>query len=302
VALDAAGNRSVASAEACGTTLDQTPPSAPRDVVAVVDGEHAATVRWSPATDNVGVVRYELRRDQKAVAETDAGSSVASDHKLGAGRRSCFTVVAFDVAGNGSGPGGPACVTTPDLTPPTPPPSVAASASSPTQMVLAWEPAQDEVGVVAYEVRRAEAFKALVKRPIVAEPNLKPATEYCYTVRALDAAGNFSDPSAPKCGTTAAAGTLPGPWKLEAQVAAPNELELSWVPSPQPGVTYAVYWEGKGGSDARIGTTPRSVFRIFGRAAREAHCYRVVAEDQAQQLSPMTFPVCTRDGSRLSSR
>jgi len=302
VARDAAGHRSVPSAEACGTTLDLTPPSIPGNVVAVADGEHAATVHWSPATDNVGVVRYELRREQKLAAGVDAGSTTASAGGLGAGRKHCFTVVAFDQANNGSLPSDPACAVTTDLTPPSPPPAVVAAPSSPTQLVVAWEPSADEVGVTGYEVRRGEVFKARVKRPIVAEPNLKPATEYCYTVRAFDAAGNLSDPSAPRCGTTAAAGTLPGPWNLEARAVTSNEVELTWDPSPVPGVTYAVSWDGRGGGDARVGTTPRSTFRVFGQAAREKHCYQVVAVDQAQQASPATFAACTGGGTRLSSR
>jgi hypothetical protein len=103
---------------------------------------------------------------------------------------------------------------------------------------------------------------------------------------------------------TAAAGTLPGPWNLEARAVGPGEVELSWIPSPEAGVTYDVTWDWRGGSDARVGTTPRTTFRIFGKTARESHCYRVAAVGKDQRSSPATFAVCTGPGggTRLGSR
>jgi chitodextrinase len=300
VARDGAGNRSRPSEPVCLTTPDRSPPTAPPGLAVRALSESAVELSWGPSTDDVGVARYLVRRDGQVVSAVEAGSRRATFHGLKARQRACFSVTAMDGAGNTSGEGGPACLTMPDLTPPATPPALAAAPSSPTQVVLAWEPPPDE-DLEGYEVRREPGFKTRVARPALAEPGLLPDTEYCYVVRAFDTAGNLSGPSARRCARTAKAGTPAGPWGLSARRAPSGDLVLDWIPSTQPGVVYSVYWDGRGKEEKRVGTTARNTFTVFGQVARERHCYRVVAEDEAQHLSPMTLPVCVGAPAAISA-
>jgi glucose/arabinose dehydrogenase/chitodextrinase len=92
-----------------------------------------------------------------------------------------------------------------DAGPPTVPAGLTAQATGPTQASLSWAPASDDVGVTGYEVYRDGALiAALGNVTSFADTGLAPATTYSYTVRARDAAGNRSEPSAPASAITPA--------------------------------------------------------------------------------------------------
>jgi Bacterial Ig-like domain/Fibronectin type III domain len=102
----------------------------------------------------------------------------------------------------------------PDTAAPTVPTNVQATTLSPDVIVLTWSPSSDDAGVTQYEVYVGGV-------PIVSLPStttmflysgLTPSTEYCCTVRAIDAAGNesaLSDPPACAITTSVADVTLP---------------------------------------------------------------------------------------------
>ena len=110
-AYDDAGNRGPRSPEAEATTPagDTQPPSAPGDLVADAPSPFHVDLAWSPSTDDVGVVAYDVYRDGALVASV-AGHTLADDD-VTPGDRYDYTVTARDAAGNVSPPGGPASVT-----------------------------------------------------------------------------------------------------------------------------------------------------------------------------------------------
>ncbi|HET6922860.1 MAG TPA: hypothetical protein VFI16_06905, partial [Anaeromyxobacteraceae bacterium] len=196
---------------------------------------------------------------------------------------------------------------TPDLTPPSAPAGVAAAAASPRRMVLSWNASTDSVGVAGYQVLREGAVIARVERTSAAEEPLEALREYCYAVRAHDAAGNQSPPSAPACARTPDPSLPLPPSNLLAARTGPDEIELRWDPSPTPGVHYVVFWDGTRRAPAReagrgreLGTTPLTRLKVFGQPARERHCYRVLAR-RGEQESPETLPVCT-EGAAVTAR
>lgn len=101
-----------------GTTgaLDTEPPSPPGGLTASSVTATAATITWTPATDNVGVLGYRVARGGVPIADVPAQSF--ADSGLVAGTTYAYEVVAYDVAGNVSAPA-TVSVTTPTL-PPTP--------------------------------------------------------------------------------------------------------------------------------------------------------------------------------------
>jgi len=286
-AYDAAGNRSSPSPSACVATPDRTPPTAPGEPIARAASDRLVELHWKESTDNVGVEGYEVLRGDVVVARSAVPR--ASDPGLEPAQDYCYTIRAFDRAGNHSGASPRACARTPDLTPPTVPSELAAAGLTSARVALTWQPSVDDVGVAGYEVLRGEAAVARVTDPSAEVSGLEAGTEYCFRVRALDGAGNRSPPSAPTCAKTGGLGSPTAPSYPVAERAGPRAVVLRWTPSPEAGVVYTVYWGDKG---QRIGVTRFSSYRVGGLKPSERCCFQIVAVDPAGKASPKTWPVC----------
>jgi subtilase family serine protease len=192
--------------------LDTESPSAPSDLqIGIVTGDLFngiyAELHWTAATDNVGVAGYEIFRDGVMIGNSPA--TFYLDRHLQPTRQYCYTVVAFDGAGNRSLPSNAACATTPpDEQPPTDPGLLSAAAISSTKILLTWEGAADDVGVSGYNIYMTPPSTGIETKVAtialtrytntVATPGV-----YCYRVTAFDVAGNESSPGAVACTSTA---------------------------------------------------------------------------------------------------
>ena len=188
---------------------DTAAPTAPADVQASASGSTVA-LGWAAATDDRGVVRYDVHRSTTAgftpSPATKVGESAQpgfSDGPLQPGSY-VYRVVAIDAAGNVGAASAEAAVTisAPDTTAPSVPsaPTVAVSGTS---AQLTWTASTDDVGVTGYDVHRgttagfavdAASRIASVSTPAYTDASLAPGT-YWYRVVARDAAGNASAPS-----------------------------------------------------------------------------------------------------------
>jgi acid phosphatase type 7 len=82
-----------------------------------------------------------------------------------------------------------------DEQPPSPPPSLSGWAPSSTSVSLTWAAASDNVGVTAYRVYRNGTLRASIgPGTTYRDTTVLPGGRYAYEVKALDAAGNESDP------------------------------------------------------------------------------------------------------------
>lgn len=113
--------------------------------------------------------------------------------------------------GGGNGGGGGTVVE--DTTPPTVPGVVSATATGPYEIVIAWNPSSDDVGVAGYKIYRGGDVIATATATATqySDAGLEPDAEYCYSVSAFDAAGNVSDASDEACAVTSAEVNI---WKL----------------------------------------------------------------------------------------
>ncbi|MEU4804091.1 cellulose binding domain-containing protein [Actinosynnema sp. NPDC023587] len=98
--------------------------------------------------------------------------------------------------------GGPA----PDTTAPTAPGAPLATGATPSSISLLWKDAADDVGVAEYQVLAGSTVVATSTTTSATVGALIPDTTYAFTVRARDAAGNTSAPSAQVVARTAATG------------------------------------------------------------------------------------------------
>jgi chitodextrinase len=296
-ACDGAGNCSAPSAAACAETPDLTPPSRPAGLAATAIDDRHVEVRWEPSTDNVGVVEYQLFRGGELLHRTGTNSSLR-DGNLRPGVEYCYAVLAADAAGNRSGVSQSVCARTPDLTPPTEPGRAAAVSVSSSQLFLAWDPSTDDVGVAGYEVLRGKDVIATVTATRARQRNLRSNVEYCYSVRAFDAAGNRSTVAGPFCATTLDPTQLGPPSDLRVRRVSSTNVLLQWEPSEQAGVLYRIYAQG-----ARVvGLTAASTYTPSGRLGAEPSCFQVAALDAQGRESAKSNEACAASGSALSVR
>ncbi|MBI4898913.1 MAG: fibronectin type III domain-containing protein [Actinobacteria bacterium] len=97
---DAAGNSASSGDRTFATPAapDIQPPTAPTDLRAVSGVDGSVRLSWTAATDDVGVVRYDVRRDGVALGASTTTGYVDSTVK--ASTTYSYVVVAVDAAGN----------------------------------------------------------------------------------------------------------------------------------------------------------------------------------------------------------
>jgi hypothetical protein len=97
-----------------------------------------------------------------------------------------------------------------DITPPSVPSGLTATAVSSNQINLYWNASTDNVGVAGYKVY--DSIGTLLKSVSITSTSftgLNPNTQYCFRVSAYDAANNESGKSEQRCATTSSGGSAP---------------------------------------------------------------------------------------------
>ena len=203
-AVDAAGNVSEGAVYTFTTknAADTEAQSAPTNVVVTDVTTTTAKVTWSEATDNVGVVGYNVYLNEAKVNETLITTTEYDLTALTEETNYSVKVTAVDAAENESGRSEAATFTTPktqDTEAPSVPAGVTASDVTQTGAKITWTAATDNVGVAGYNVYVDETkvnTDKLVEGLELELTGLTPETEYTVTVSAVDAAGNESGRSA----------------------------------------------------------------------------------------------------------
>jgi hypothetical protein len=206
-AEDGSGNVGPVSNEQSAQVGDLTAPSAPGTLTAT-GAIGRATLSWGTATDNVGVVRYNVHRSTTAGFAPSAANRIAQPTSTGlvdtvAAGTYFYKVTAEDAAGNVGPPTNEATATvTVDTQAPSVPANLTASTAGQT-VNLSWTASTDNAGVTRYNVHRSTTtgFTPSAANRIgqpgsnsFADGGL-PAGTYFYKVTAEDAAGNISGPS-----------------------------------------------------------------------------------------------------------
>jgi parallel beta-helix repeat protein len=172
---------------------DLLPPSAPANLVSTkIDWNHFR-VAWSPSTDNVGVVGYDVYLDGQYLRTTTTPEITLDP--LTPLRTYTIFVIAVDGAGLKSPMSGMLQLSLgaqPDAIAPTTPKKPKVSVKSYSELQLSWNPASDNVGVRQYCVFRNGVRVGYTAAVWYTDNGLTPATSYEYQISALDAAGNES--------------------------------------------------------------------------------------------------------------
>ncbi len=182
---------------------------------------------------------------------------------------------------------------------PTAPTNLAATATSPTQVNLAWTAASDDVGILQYRIERCQGTGCSTYTEIAtatgttyADGGRSPSTSYTYRVRAQDTALNLGPYSGTATAQTPAPPDQPptAPTGLAATATSPTQVNLSWTAaSDDVGILqYRIErCQGTGCTTfAQIATATGTTYNDTGRSPSTSYSYRVRAEDTALNLGP----------------
>ncbi len=289
VAYDATGNSSAASTASVVTVPDTTAPTA--SVTAPANG---ATVSGTvsvtaTASDNVAVTKVEFYVDG-GLASTDTTSPYSYSLDTTALTNATHTLVAkaYDAAGNIGTSSTVTVTVNNDITAPTAPTGLTATAISPTQVNLSWTASTDNVGVTKYLVQRGGVTIAQPTTTSYSDTTVTSNTTYSYVVLAQDAAGNTSAASSTKTVTTPqpADTTAPTvPTGLTATAVSPTQVNLSWTASTDANGV-AGYKIIRGGT--QIATSTTTSFGDSTVSPGTAYTYTVSAYDAAGNTSAVS--------------
>lgn len=179
-----------------------------------------------------------------------------------------------------------------DTRPPRAPGGLTAQAGSATSVHVMWESADPADGVTGYQVFQAGRLvrELPADKTMVDVTGLAPLTAYDFTVRARDAAGNRSAPSAPARATTPEAKpedhlAPTAPPATTGRAEGPRAVRLEWAAATDDtGVTaYDVHQGG-----IRIHTTGpgERAATLTGLQPGTAYSFTVRARDGADNSSP----------------
>jgi fibronectin type 3 domain-containing protein len=275
---------------------DTTPPATPSNVSGVSGNPNGAAISWAGSTDNVGTAGYYVFRDGTNVATT--ANTSYQDTGLTGSTTYTYVIKAFDLAGNLSSPSLPISVTTKDITPPSAPTNVVATAVSCKQINLTWSPSTDDVGISSYRVFEGTSANALSQVGVTypspttftAYP-LNPGTKYYFAVEAVDKSGNVSPMSATVSAITLA---LPSPpTNLRATAVSSKQTNLTWTagPSGMPIVAYRVFRGTSAANLSQVGTRSSTSYTDYPVSPATTYYYAVEEVDSGGDVSAMSVVV-----------
>ncbi len=218
-------------------------------------------------------------------ASDGSGESIRFAASDNSDPRSNGRAYAYCVASAGGSGGGGTTTPPADTAAPSVPSGLSATATSQTQINLAWSASTDNVGVVGYRVYRGGSQVATTTTPAYSNTGLTAGTSYSFTVAAYDAAGNVSSQSGAASATTqaapdTAAPSVPG--GVSATVVSQTQVNLAWTAATDNVSVsgYRVYQSG-----TQIGTSPTPSYSVTGLTAGTSYSFTVAAYDAAGNVS-----------------
>ena len=291
-ASDAAGNTSAANTPVGVSTPDSIPPGAPGTVTAGTKTATTLALTWPAASDNIGVTGYTIYRNGAQVGTSTTASF--TDTGLTSFTSYTYTVKANDAAGNMGPASSAASISTTAPAPPT----LSSSAKTYTAVTLNWSASTDNSVVAGYAVYRGGTLLANVPGNATftyTDSGLTAGTAYSYTVKAYDAASNYSAAS-----NTLAVTTYASPTKVVSLAGTINGAKtttLSWAASTD-GIAitgYKVY--GGTAGTTLLSTVAGLNYTYSGLNNSQTYLITVYAIDAAGLQSPVSATLTCKTDS-----
>jgi len=198
-AFDYNGNMSNFSTSDGNPEGDTESPTIPSNVNGSAQSTTSILVTWTDSTDNVGVIGYDVYRNNIKVNSNNITVLNYVDTGLVADTTYNYVIKAKDAANNVSLGNIPVSVKTMpnpivDLTPPTMPTNVICVAQSTSVVSITWNASNDDIKVIGYDVYRNNIKVNLnnVTTLNYSDSGLTDNTTYNYVIKAKDASGKVS--------------------------------------------------------------------------------------------------------------
>ncbi len=163
-----------------------------------------------------------------------------------------------------------------DLTAPTVPTNLSATAVSTSQINLTWTASTDNVAVTGYRIFRNDVEVGTSATTSFSDPGLTQYTTYTYKVAAYDEMGNESAKSSPDSETTWDGQAPTVPTNLNATPITSTRIDLTWTASTDnAGVTGYKIFRNSG----QIGTSPTASYSDTTCSPNTTYSYEVSAYD-----------------------
>ncbi|PFM57475.1 chitin-binding protein [Bacillus cereus] len=192
----------------------------------------------------------------------------------------------------------------PDTEAPSNPNGLQATKVTINSVELTWSASTDNVGVKSYQVLRNGEIIDTVPGTHFIDKQLQPSTEYSYTVKAIDAAGNVSKEStAVKVKTAVVTPDTEAPTQpkgLHSMATTASSVDLMWSPSDDNvGVDHYNIYREISGVMKKVGTSNSTSHMDKNLLASTTYKYTVKAVDVAGNESAQSdiFTVTTKDES-----
>ena len=190
---DEPGAPILAGQKIADVVADTEAPTVPSNLTASEITQTSVRLDWNASTDNVAVTLYEIGSEGLIIESSATNSVVVSG--LVANTNYTFAVRAKDEAGNVSAESEMLSVTTKpdvDTEAPSVPSNLTASEITQTSVKLDWNASTDNVAVTAYEIESEGLVIESSTTNSVVVSGLVADTNYSFTVKAKDEAGNVS--------------------------------------------------------------------------------------------------------------
>ncbi|MCK4921749.1 MAG: sulfatase-like hydrolase/transferase [Bacteroidales bacterium] len=169
--------------------------NAPTNLIALNITPTNLDLKWDASSHDIGLVGYEVYKDD--VLETFATGTFVSITGLALDSTYKFKLKALDVTGTYSSESNEVTIKTryPDEESPSAPSNLIATEITATGCELSWEPSNDNIGVIAYEVYKDGEFLTTTSGTSISISGLESFQTYIFTVKAKDFDGNISTES-----------------------------------------------------------------------------------------------------------
>lgn len=271
-------------------SADVTPPTKPGAISVSVSHSVQVNVSWGASTDNVGVAGYRLYRNGVLVADT----SDLSYTEVAPNGGYSYSVVAYDAAENVSPISGPSpvVVVTQDTIAPSAPTWISLVPAT-SSIVLSWNAATDNVGVVGYYIYKNGnklPMSSALTATTYTDTGLSPGSTFTYQIKAYDAAGNTSDSNSTNAKTLSDITPPAIPILFGVTARSTSEIDFRWQPVWDNVAVTGYYVYRNGSSIANVSSTQVS-YADMGLSGNSTYSYTVAAYDAAANVSAQSNPV-----------
>ncbi len=287
------------SGETNATTLTN-PPATPGGLSANVVSATQIDLNWNTAS---GATSYHLKRATTSggpytTIASPAGTSF-SDIGLSADTTYYYVVSASNAGGESADSSETNAVTLPD--PPTAPDGLAATAISPSEIDLTWDPV---TGASGYSVKRAASsggpYTTLATDVTVttfSDTGLSESTAYYYVVSASNTGGE--SPDSAEASATTPSNIPAAPTDLVATAVSTSAIDLSWTASSGADSYHVKRATASGGPYTTIASPTGTVFSDTGLSESTSYYYVVSAVNTSGESADSTEASATTAGLQV---